>query len=109
MVLFKEEFDSDTEAIGNGPSYVLCNVAKSNEKLNLKNLLASSHSEFFNITLFNGYSASGRQRHIGTFLSKSRIVQDLSSKYDVIGGNMLNNNSENRELFSKVLKIGLGN
>lgn len=102
-------FDSDTRAINNGASYVICNVAKSHEKLNLKNVLASSHPEFFSITLFNGYSASECQRSIGTFLQTSRIKQDLGQMYDVIGGNMLENNlsDEGMAMVSKILKIGI--
>lgn len=103
-------FDSDTEAIGLGPSYVICNVAKSNEKLNMKSVLTSSHSNFFNCTLFNGYSASGDARHIGTFLSESQIREDLAPMYDVIGGNTLTNpgeGDEQKEMVSRILKIGL--
>jgi hypothetical protein len=104
-------FDSDTYAIGNGMGYVICNVAKSSEKLNLKNILACSHREFFSTTLFNGYSASGIQRSIGTFLPEKRLIEDLSSRYDIIGGNTLRipgDNEEQREMVSRILKIGLG-
>lgn len=97
-------FDSDTRAINNQASYVLVNVAKSSEKIDFRKILAASHSEFFNYTLFNCYSASGKQKHIGTFLSQERIIRDLGSKYDVIGGNML---SEEDGMVGKILKIGI--
>lgn len=102
-------FDSDTSAIGGRNGYVICNVAKSNEKINFRNILASSHSEFFSTTLFNGYSASGCQNHIGTFLPQSLIVRDLGPMYDVIGGNMLLDGMEDeqKQMVSKILKIGI--
>lgn len=101
-------FDSDTSAINSGPSYVICNVCKASEKLNLRNILAASHSMFFHFTLFNGYSGSDSQYHIGTFLSQERIIRDLAPMYDVVGGNLLiNENSEDREMVSKILKIGI--
>ncbi len=104
-------FDSDTDAIDYGPSYVICNVAKSSEKLNLRKILLCSHKEFFYYTLFNGYSASGKQKSIGTFLREERIIKDLSEKYDVIGGNTLltssNIEGDDRQLVSRILKIGL--
>jgi len=101
-------FDSDTHGIRGG-GYVLCNVARSTTKLNMKNVLACSHSEFFNYSLFNGYSASGKAEHIGTFLSQSQIIRDLSQYYDIIGGNMLNGNTDHNAsgsaMMSKILKI----
>lgn len=97
-------FDSDTEAIDNGDSYVIVNVCKSSEKLDLKKILMCSHQMFFSGTLFNGYSASGEQARIGTFLPDRRIIHDLGSRYDVIGGNLLN--SEGNEMVQKILKIG---
>ena len=102
-------FDSDTQAIGKSNSYVICNVAKSNEKLNFKNILTASHKEFFNFTLFNGYSASRCQKKIGTFLSESLIIKDLAPMYDVIGGNLLLDGfeDEQKQLVSKILKIGI--
>lgn len=102
-------FDSDTKAIGNRNGYVICNVAKSSEKLNFKNILAASHDEFFSLTLFNGYSASGCQSRIGTFLSESLIKRDLAPMYDVIGGNLLLDGfeGEQKQLVSKILKIGI--
>lgn len=102
-------FDSDTSAIGGRASYVIACVAKSSEKINFKAILAASHDAFFNFTLFNGYSASGCQDHIGTFLNESRITTDLSPIYDVIGGNMLQEHAEgeNKDLVNKILKIGL--
>jgi hypothetical protein len=101
-------FDSDTRAINNGACYVVANVAQSCEKLNMKAVLAASHSEFFRITLFNGYSASGCQKSIGTFLDQDRIIKDLAPMYDVIGGNMLPNSSaQGNDMVAKILKIGL--
>ena len=101
-------FDSDTRAIRGG-GYVICNVAKSTEKLNLKNILACSHQEFFNYSLFNGYTASGNHARIGTFLSQGQIVGDLSENYDIIGGNMLNEGAQYDQtgspMMSKILKI----
>ena len=103
-------FDSDTQAIGNGASYVMVNVAKSSEKLNFRAILAASHSEFFRISLFNGYSASGNQKRIGTFLSQERIIRDLGTMYDIIGGNILldrDGHQSGSPLVSKILKIGM--
>lgn len=101
-------FDSDTHAIRGG-GYVICNVAKSTSKLNLKNILACSHQEFFNVSLFNGYTASGRHQSIGTFLGQTTIVRDLSQHYDIIGGNMLrdgaSHDTSNSPMMSKILKI----
>ena len=97
-------FDSDTQAIDNRDGYIIVNVSKSCEKINFKKIMIASHSSFFNYTLFNGYSASGEQRSIGTFLSSYKIIQDLSPYYDVIGGNLL---SERDGMVSKILKIGL--
>lgn len=99
-------FDSDTRAINNEPGYVIVNVAKSCEKLDFRKILAASHSHFFNFTLFNAYSASGKQKYIGTFLGQSRIVKDLGEMYDIIGGNMLQEEGAD-PLVSKILKIGI--
>lgn len=100
-------FDSDTKAINERAGYVIVNICKSNEKINFKNILATSHSAFFNHTLFNGYSASGMQKYIGTFLGSDRIVKDLGPFYDVIGGNLLSSSESGKnEMISKVLKIG---
>lgn len=99
-------FDSDTDAINEEPGYVIVNVAKSSEKIDFRKILAASHSHFFNYTLFNGYSASGKQKYIGTFLGQSRIVKELGEMYDVIGGNMLQEGGPD-PLVSKVLKIGI--
>ena len=103
-------FDSDTRAINNEASYVIVNVAKSSEKLNFRAILAASHEEFFRVSLFNGYSASGKQKQIGTFLSQSRIIQDLGPFYDIIGGNILldqGGHGHSNPMVSKILKIGL--
>lgn len=102
-------FDSDRSGVGGEDSYIICNVAKSHEKLNLQNILASSHREFFNVTLFNGYEAARQGGYISGFLNESRIKHDLGEYYDVIGGNMLLDNfdDEKREMVSKILKIGI--
>lgn len=101
-------FDSDTNAIDYGNGYILVNIAKSSEKLNFKEILAASHEQFFNYTLFNGYSASGCQKRIGTFVPSSLIIRDLGPMYDVIGGNLLSTSEAGKnEMVSKILKIGL--
>lgn len=103
-------FDSDYGAPSGG-GYVLCCVAKSTTKLNMKNILACSHPEFFNVSLFNGYSGAGlnRQGHISGFLPQHQIVADLSQYYDIIGGNMLrsgaSHDSSDSPMMSKILKI----
>lgn len=101
-------FDSDVDAIEGG-GYVISNVIKSSEKLNLRKLLACSHPEFFNGSLFNGYSALGEPGFIGGFLPESTITKDLSRFYDVIGGNMLmdKKKDEKYEMVNTILKIGL--
>lgn len=99
-------FDSDTNAIDGRDGYVICNVCNSAEKLDYISLMIASHSQFFSGTLFNGYSASGKQRSIGTFLREDQIVGDLKHKYDIIGGNLLpSSNVGNGELVSKIIKI----
>ena len=103
-------FDSDVTAIKDSGGYVICNVIKSSEKMNFRKLLACSHPEFFNGSLFNGYSASGDQDYIGGFLPESSIIKDLSPFYDVIGGNMLldkKEDNEKHEMISSILKIGI--
>ena len=100
-------FDSDTEALQAGYAYTLINVAKSNEKLNFKEILVASHEPFFKYTLFNSYSAGGPVRSIGTFLSQSRITKDLSPFYDVIGGNMISEQTQSDGMISQIIKIGL--
>ncbi len=100
-------FDSDTEAINGEDSYVICNVAKSYEKLDLKKILTFSHELFFHYSLFNGYSAWDKLDQnvdIGTFISESKIKRDLGGMYDVIGGNMLQG-KENSQMVSKIMKI----
>lgn len=103
-------FDSDSTGINNKDSYVICNVAKSYEKLDLKKILTCSHREFFNVTLFNGYSASGEFGHISGFLEEYKLQEDLSPMYDVIGGNTLSNpgeTDEQQDMINRILKIGL--
>ncbi len=102
-------FDSDTRAMFQ-ESYVIVNVASSVNKLNLKEILVCSHEEFFRVTLFNAYSAGGKVDRIGTFLDESVIIRDLSRYYDVIGGTTIRevgNNGEEKEMVSRILKIGL--
>jgi len=103
-------FDSDIVGINNEKAYVICNIAKSHERLNMTKILACSHREFFNYTLFNGYSAAGMHTDIACFLDEEQIVEDLSQYYDVIGGNMLmrdDKNSEEKEMVSSIIKIAL--
>lgn len=100
-------FDSDTQALQAGSAYTLINVARSNEKLNFKEILAASHQEFFRYTLFNSYSAGGPVRSIGAFLSSGRITNDLSPFYDVIGGNMISEQTRGEGMISQIIKIGL--
>lgn len=100
-------FDSDTNALAAGSAYTLINVAKSDEKLNFKDILAASHEEFFRYTLFNSYSAGGPTRTIGTFLNGKRIINDLSPFYDVIGGNMISEQVKGEGMISQIIKIGL--
>ena len=101
-------YDSDTLAIDGCPSYVIVNVAKSCEKLDFRQLMACYHEEFFSVSLFNGYSGSGSQYQIGTFLPENSIIRDLADKYDILGGSM-RSGIENEEMINKLLKIGLGN
>lgn len=97
-------FDSDTRAIsGIDRAYILVNMSKSSEKLNLRNVLIGSHYEFFRGSLFNGYSASDKKlNRIGTFVSSYKISDDLGPYYDVIGGNLL---SDSNTMVSKLIKI----
>lgn len=98
-------FDSDTGAIADDSSYVIVNIANSKEKFNVLRFLAASHEKFFTQTLFNGYSAHDAGTYkIRRFLPESRIIKDLGTKYDVIGGNSLVTSDS---LVSKVIKIGL--
>lgn len=105
-------FDSDVAGINNGPAYVICNIAKSHEKLNLKKLLIPSHEQFFRYTLFNGYSGyeDNENTSIRGFLPTRTIKKDLSERYDVIGGNLLTKEDDEKYgMVSKVIKIGLKN
>lgn len=102
-------FDSDYRGYNIGDGYIICNIAKAEEKLNMRKILVASHSEFFNFSLFNGYAASGLPYSIQGFLSTTQIREDLGPMYDVIGGNMqdvANNQEGKKELVSKLLKIG---
>lgn len=101
-------FDSDTTGYNNGCGYIICNVAKAEEKLDMRKVLVSSHEEFFNFSLFNGYTASGYPGYITSFLPQNNIIKDLGGMYDVIGGNMLQPGEEDEksELIQKILKIG---
>lgn len=101
-------FDSDRRGCPGG-GYIICNVAKSSQKLNLKNILACSHEEFFSYSLFNGYSAAQYpgEYSISRFLSTHEITRDLSSHYDIIGGNMLRGREDvpGSPMMSTILKI----
>lgn len=96
---------------GTVPSYTLCNVASSSQKLSFNKLLSASHREFFNHTLFNSYAAVGTHYNIRRFVETDKIKRDLSPHYDVIGGNMLPSLSEKDDatdgMVSKIMKIGL--
>ena len=106
-------FDSDTAAVPENGGYIIVNLARSTEKIDFNKLLISSHQQFFNFTLFNGYSAQNlnRQYHIRTFLSNDKIIKDLNPYYEVIGGNFLHRpedptqNSEQREMVNQLFKI----
>lgn len=102
-------FDSDRSGYGYNRGYIICNIAKAEEKLNMRKILVASHREFFDFSLFNGYGASDKKYGISGFLSTSRIAEDLGPMYDVIGGNMQDNANDEEgkhELISKILKIG---
>lgn len=98
-------FDSDNKRAGGGNGYIIINVAKSYKKLNFVELLTAMHREFFNYTLFNGYVAMNKDSVTGGFLDEDTIVSDLSDRYDIIGGNMLNEGIEKDEMVSRILKI----
>lgn len=95
-------FDSDTKAIKGKYAYSIINLAKSDEKLDLKKIMVASHSLFFRYTLFNCYSAAESEKlgFIETFVNQDRIIHDLGPYYDIIGGNILN-----ETLDSKIIKI----
>ena len=111
-------FDSDTQAVPTSgclnQGYIICNVAKSTEKLDIMKILVASHPEFFNSSLFSGYSAQGisrgQQYGIGTFLKTDTIVEDLSPYYEIIGGNLVQTLSsdmseEKKIMVEQVIKI----
>ena len=106
-------FDSDTSAVPGNGGYIIVNLARSTEKIDFNKLLISSHQQFFNFTLFNGYSAQNlnHQYQIGTFLSNDKIIKDLNPYYEVIGGNFLHQpedptqDSEQREMVNQLFKI----
>lgn len=100
-------FDSDTEAFGykKKSGYTIVNVAKASNKLNLVNLFAFSHEEFFRYTLFNSYLAYGESSIIDTFLPENNIINDLKERYDIIGGNMVNKDISEDSTINRVLKI----
>lgn len=106
-------FDSDTRAVEPNGGYVIVNLAKSTEKIDFTKLLISSHPEFFNYSLFNGYSAQNldRRYNIGTFLPTNTIVKDLNPYYEVIGGNFLHrkelegSTEESTEMVNQIFKI----
>jgi len=100
-------FDSDTDAFGEEreSGYTIVNVAKASNKINLVNLFAFSHEDFFRYTLFNSYLAYGQSSEIGTFLEEEIIISDLKDRYDIIGGNMVNKELSEDSTITRVLKI----
>lgn len=96
-------FDSDTRAINNENSYVIVNVSNTLEKFDLKSILCCAYEQFFHFSLFNGYSASKKQKAIGTFLENDVILRDLSAYYDIIAGNL--NETKYSAMMNKVNKI----
>jgi hypothetical protein len=98
-------FDSDTMAFGGGWGYTIVNVAKSSCKLNLTNIFAFSHPEFFHYTLFNSYLALGRDSRIESFIYESQIIEDLSDRYDIISGNMVNKELSEDSTVQRIIKI----
>ncbi len=101
-------FDSEEDGVDMHDAYVICNVARSDKKINFNRLLAFSHQEFFRYTLFNGYAASGKPGRIRSFLGTKTIKEDLSRMYDVIGGNLLPETGEDAEengMINKIIKI----
>jgi hypothetical protein len=98
-------FDSDTGAFAGGSGYTIVNVAKSSCKLNLVNIFAFSHREFFNYTLFNSYLALGVDSEIHRFINESSIIDDLATKYDIISGNMVNKELSEDSTVNRIIKI----
>jgi len=100
-------FDSDTEAFGyrKKSGYTIVNVAKASNKINLVNLFAFLHEEFFRYTLFNSYLAYGQSSLVNTFLPEVNIISDLKDRYDIIGGNMVNKELSEDSTINRVIKI----
>jgi hypothetical protein len=100
-------FDSDTEAFGyrKKSGYTIVNVAKASNKINLVNLFAFLHEEFFRYTLFNSYLAYGQSSMVNTFLPEVNIISDLKDRYDIIGGNMVNKELSEDSTINRVIKI----
>lgn len=119
-VEYQEDEDNNDDPsfnYGYERAYTIVNVANSAEKLNMKNILAFSHEQFFDYTLFNAYSATGREGEIYQFLNEKQILKDLAPMYDLIGGNMIddsideltyNENHENIGMIKKLIKIAWG-
>lgn len=104
-------FDSDIRGVDSNPAYVICRMVSSRKKFNALDVLVGSHREFFTYTLFNGYSAASENTSISTFIEREIILQDLSQYYDVIGGNMINENygngisEEETSMLKEIIKI----
>lgn len=107
-------FDSEVKAVSTagrtGEGYIICNIAKSTERIDINKILVCAHPEFFNFSLFTGYGAQGlnKQYHIGGFIYERDIIKDLSPYYEVIGGNMLRTSSEGteqKEMINTLIKI----
>lgn len=96
-------FDSDTTAIDNEQSFVIANIFNSRQKFDIKAILCCSHQQFFDISLFNGYSASKKQKQIGTFLDIDVIEKYLSPYYDIIAGNHLHCGDNNELSYGKMI------
>jgi hypothetical protein len=97
-------FDSDTNA-ANGRGYTIINVANSFKKLNFTELFVFYHRAFFRYTLFNSYLQLGKNSSISSFLDESVIIRDLSERYDIIGGNMVNKELSQDSTVSRIIKI----
>lgn len=98
-------FDSDTNAFGGGWGYTIVNVAKSSCKLNLTNIFAFSHPEFFHYTLFNSYLALGTDSKVNSFIYEGQIIEDLSNRYDIISGNMVYKKLSEDSTVQRIIKI----
>lgn len=95
-------FDSDINGfvdpkLRSPAGYTIINVANSNTKINFAELMVFSHHEFFTYTLFNSYLAAAKRSSIEGYISTNTIIHDLGNRYDIISGNLLNDNIRNAE------------